>query len=124
MYKLYIKNKRTSDVFEFLPNKLVLTHDKHYTEFYVARPTIFGNPYSHLTETSAKFKVKTREEAVKNYVKFYLPTIFLQIKNIEYEFEKCNICLTCHCVPFYCHAIEIAKVIIQHHEKAIQISFS
>jgi hypothetical protein len=34
---------------------------------YVARPTKYGNPYSHKDGTLAKYKVETREEAIAKY---------------------------------------------------------
>lgn len=34
---------------------------------YVGRPSSFGNPYSHLTGTTAAFRVRSREEAVREF---------------------------------------------------------
>ena len=36
-------------------------------DIYIGRPSRFGNPYSHLANTLAKFQVATREEAVAKY---------------------------------------------------------
>ncbi len=36
-------------------------------DVYIGRPSLFGNPFSHLASTSAQFRVATREEAVARY---------------------------------------------------------
>lgn len=36
-------------------------------DVYIGRPSIWGNPFSHKPDTSAKFKTNTVEEAVSNY---------------------------------------------------------
>ena len=33
----------------------------------ISRPSLWGNPYSHLANTLAKFQVATRQEAVEKY---------------------------------------------------------
>jgi hypothetical protein len=38
----------------------------------IARPSDFGNPYSHLSQSSAEFKVATRDEAVNKYREYIL----------------------------------------------------
>lgn len=36
-------------------------------DVYIARPSCWGNPWSHLSSTTARFRVATREEAVEKY---------------------------------------------------------
>ena len=36
-------------------------------DVYVGRPSLFGNPFSHKSDTLAKYRVKTPEEAVEKY---------------------------------------------------------
>ena len=43
-------------------------------DVYIGRGSIYGNPYSHLENTKATFKVATREEAVKKYEEYLLST--------------------------------------------------
>ena len=52
--------------------KLVETHHGE-NSFDVSRPNILGNPYTHIKnkETKALVKVKSREEAVKLYSKYF-----------------------------------------------------
>lgn len=77
---------------------------------YVGRPTKWGNPFSHLPSTAAKFKVKTREEAIQRYTQWLFskePSEFQQIKQ-----ELRGKDLVCWCAPKPCHAdilLEIAN---------------
>ena len=40
---------------------------KEEYDVYIGRPSKWGNPFSHKSDTMAKFKVDSREEAIKNY---------------------------------------------------------
>lgn len=113
MNNIYIKNKKDNLIFEYDFTKDSIVYEPRpvfsYQEIKVHRPSIYGNPYTHLDGTSALYKVSTRKEAVDNYKNHYFPTIISHIKNIENIFEKYNICLVCWCVPRMCHATIIAK---------------
>ncbi len=45
-----------------------IKYDKEYDE-YIGRPTIYGNQYSHLTYSTAKYKANSVEEAVELFEK-------------------------------------------------------
>lgn len=70
---------------------------------YVGRPSKWGNPFTHLKkDTQAKFKVKTREEAVENYRQWiewggggYLRKYLEELRGKD---------LVCWCAPEPCHA--------------------
>jgi hypothetical protein len=113
MNKIYIKNKKGNLIFEYDPTKDSIVYEPRPVfscrEVKIHRPSVYGNPYTHLDGTSALYKVSTRKEAVDNYENHYFPTIISHIKNIENIFEKYNICLVCWCVPRLCHATIIAK---------------
>lgn len=47
-----------------------VVHRRYPHEVYVGRPSIWGNPYSHLRGTLAAFKVATREEAVRKFEEY------------------------------------------------------
>ncbi len=40
---------------------------KEEYDVYIGRPSKWGNPYSHLNDTLAEFKVKSRKEALEKY---------------------------------------------------------
>lgn len=74
------------------------------------KDAVFGNPYSHLEGTLAKYKVATREEAIERYREW----IQGQWEQDEY-FRLCltglakehaagkKVVLACHCYPDPCH---------------------
>lgn len=118
MNKIYIKNKKSNLIFEFVAGNLSYKPNPDSCKLIeVHRPSVYGNPYSHLNNTFAKYKVKTRKEAIENYQKIYFPTIISNIKYIENIFEKYNICLVCWCVPYACHAMVIANYLEIHARK-------
>jgi len=76
---------------------------------YIGRPSVWGNPFSHMPNTLAKFKVNTREEAVEAYKNWILtqPDLLLKAKR-----ELCGKSLVCFCAPLACHGdvlVEIAN---------------
>lgn len=78
---------------------------------YVGRPTKWGNPFSHLTGTTARFRVATRSEAVCNY-REWIHSVGQQrlIADIRSELKGKD--LVCWCAPKPCHAdilLEIAN---------------
>ncbi len=78
----------------------------------VARPSIFGNPYTHmkLENTVAEFQCKTREEAIDNYRTHFYKKIHSD-KKFKKEINKIlkkmwneeKINLVCYCQPKLCH---------------------
>lgn len=80
----------------------------------VARPSIFGNPYTHIKnrETLALIKVKNRDEAIDLYDKYFdvmcqEDESFKQAWDNLYEKYKNNDCLYLGC---YCHLDERCHV--------------
>jgi hypothetical protein len=64
---------------------------------YVGRPSPYGNPYTHLPGgTAAKFRVSSREEAIRMFEERVLPTLDLSpLRGRD---------LVCWCAPKSCHA--------------------
>ena len=84
-------------------------HDVPKDAVYVGRPTIWGNPYSHLLQSAATYRTATREEAVARYREMLLksPKLLEQVKRLLKGKD-----LVCWCVPAACHAnilLEIAN---------------
>lgn len=115
MKKFLIKNIKTNCIFEYLNEKLEFINKEYneidFKEIYVGRPSMFGNPYSHLNGTLAEFKVKNREIAIKNYEIYYLPKIRDELHKIKEQYKNTTICFNCFCVPKKCHAISLIKEI-------------
>lgn len=74
---------------------------------YVGRPTIFGNPFSHLNGTKAQFQVVTREEAVSKYEEWVRtqPDLMRQIRTTLKGKD-----LVCWCAPKSCHADVLLRI--------------
>lgn len=86
--------------FGFIPNEAI----------YIGRGSKWGNPFSHLPNSSAKFITDTREESVNAY-KYYVlidnPELFYNAKKELREQD-----LVCYCTPMLCHGdflLEIAN---------------
>lgn len=92
-------------------------HNKEEKGEYIGRPSVLGNPYSHLEKTKAKFKTKSREEAIDKYKEW----ITEQIKTnqvVRYELNRLyliaksgELILKCFCSPLPCHGDVIKNLI-------------
>ena len=76
---------------------------------YIGRPTKFGNPFSHLSSSIAKFQVKTRAESIMKYAEWLMtqPSLVAAARR-----ELRGKDLLCWCEPLPCHGrilIEIAN---------------
>jgi hypothetical protein len=89
------------------PNPKVL--NKSWNEvppdsIYIGRPSKWGNPFSHKAGTLAKYKVDSREEAVKKH-KDWIDSILLRdpsaLDRLKQELKGKD--LVCWCKPAACH---------------------
>lgn len=76
-------------------------------DVYVGRPSIFGNPFSHLNNTVAKFKVNSREEAILKFEEWILSQFDL-VERVKLELK--GKVLGCYCHPLPCHADVLVKI--------------
>lgn len=81
---------------------------------YVGRPTIVGNPYSHLSNSAknpqlASVLVESREEAVHLYRKYFEESMKKSesFRNFVHSLKGHD--LICWCAPKSCHADVIAE---------------
>lgn len=90
-----------------LGKKYVVHCNKAPYDVYIGRPSPFGNPYSHLEKSAAKFKVATREQAVSLYEKWLLarPELVERVKK-----ELRGKTLGCYCAPLACHGDVLARI--------------
>lgn len=90
--------------------------------------SILGNPFSHLDNTLAKYKVATREEAVTQYEK-YMRNILAAEKLLPENKRPYTAAilalaeknLVCYCAPKSCHG-DILIVLCQELVKELQCS--
>lgn len=90
---------------------VVNLHQEPY-DVLIDRNTIWGNPYSHKENTAAKYKVKTRKEAIEKYREYLLNNDELMKKLPELKGKV----LGCHCKPLPCHGdilVELLEPIIK-----------
>jgi hypothetical protein len=82
-------------------------------DIYIGRPSVLGNPYSHLENTLAQFKVANREEAVTKYrvwLKFQISSGNKQVLDELSKIKEDSI-LVCWCKPLSCHGDIIKEVL-------------
>jgi hypothetical protein len=90
-------------------------------DYYIGRPSIFGNPFSHLEDSEAKIIVDNRDISIELYKKFFYTRInnndmilILEINkmiDIYNEYGKLN--LVCWCKPKPCHG-DIIKEYLEY----------
>lgn len=77
---------------------------------FVGRPSKWGNPWSHLGDTTAEYRVATREEAIVCFHEY----IYDKIKDFSFKEELIRELrgrdLVCYCVPKLCHAAILLEI--------------
>lgn len=69
--------------------------------------SIWGNPFSHLSKSTAKYKVSSREEAVEKYREWILTQPELLKKLETLRGKK----LGCWCKPLACHGDVLVELL-------------
>lgn len=77
-------------------------------DVYIGRPSPWGNPFSHMPGTLAKFKVGSRDEAVSRFREWFLDQPEL-VKRAKRELR--GKVLGCWCKPSSCHGDVIAEIV-------------
>ena len=87
--------------------KLVVHFKRSAYDVYIGRPSPWGNPFSHLVRSRAKFLVATREEAIQRFEEWLLaqPELVKRVKQ-----ELCGKVLGCWCAPLSCHGDVLARI--------------
>lgn len=63
-----ILNMNSINLFGDAPIQIVHVSEEH--DVYIGRGSIWGNPYSHKDGTLAKYKVRSRDEAIELYERY------------------------------------------------------
>lgn len=86
------------------------THTPTEYDFYIGRPSVLGNPYTHLKSSKAsKYLVPTRDKAIELYEPYFYDRLedgefhdeLNKIIELYKEHKKIN--LICWCKPKSCH---------------------
>lgn len=75
-------------------------------DIYIGRGSKWGNPFTHMDNTLAEFKVGTREEAIDAYREW----IMGQPDLLEGIYELKGKVLCCFCKPKACHGDILAEL--------------
>jgi hypothetical protein len=85
---------------------VVNMHRGERYDVYIGRPSKWGNPYSHLPSTLARFRVGTRQEAIDRYSAMILDRPDL----LDALHELKGRVLGCWCKPLSCHGDFLAEL--------------
>jgi hypothetical protein len=79
-------------------------------DIYIGRPSKWGNPFTHLNDsTQAKYVVKTREESIEAYREWILNGEGKHLLNDLHELK--GKVLGCWCKPKTCHGDILAELV-------------
>lgn len=71
---------------------------------YIGRPTIFGNPYTHLAHSAPNVTVvDSREEAIDRFTTYFFERLASDEEFKERVDELKDKDLICFCAPLACH---------------------
>lgn len=73
---------------------------------YIGRPSKWGNPFSHLPNTLAKFRVTSRDEAIASFAAWIKtqPQLMAALPELKGKV------LVCWCAPLACHGEVLAEL--------------
>jgi len=76
-------------------------------DVYIGRPSIWGNPYSHLPKSIAETRVSSRQEALELYREYLMntPELLEKLPTLR------NKTLGCWCKPQDCHGDILIEVL-------------
>lgn len=87
----------------------VVNKYKHPYDVYIGRGSKWGNPYSHLQGTQAKYVVSNRQEAVDKFQEYILYGEGQHLLNDLHELQ--NKTLGCFCKPQACHGDILVELV-------------
>lgn len=87
-------------------------------DIYAGRPSILGNPYTHLTNTGVHscYRVMCRDDAVQKYEEYAWRRMQMDTKFREALLACAGKRVACWCHPLNCHVHAIARLIVRWFE--------
>lgn len=92
-----------------MPETIVVNKRFEEWDVYIGRPTQWGNPFSHLETSVAKYKVATREEAVDRYREWIMAPEQSELRQLAKKLLKGKR-LGCWCKPLACHGDVLKEI--------------
>lgn len=89
----------------------VVNKYKEEYDIYIGRGSVWGNPFSHLPETKALYKVDTRDEAVASYKEYLWHQMREGFITRDMLRSLSGKRLGCFCKPQSCHGDMIVKAV-------------
>lgn len=89
----------------------VVNKYKEEYDVYIGRGSVWGNDWSHLPETKAKFKVDTRDDAIVEYKNHLWKQMREGVITKDMLRSLSGKRLGCFCKPQSCHGDVIAKAV-------------
>lgn len=94
-------------------------HNKNASGVYIGRPSVLGNPFSHLKGTQAEYTCVNRDDAVEQY-DIYLSDRINKDQVVTSELKRLyrillnsgELNLICWCYPKRCHGDVIKRVLL------------
>lgn len=88
------------------PATRVVNRRRDRFEVYVGRPSVWGNPFSHLPGTLAQYRVATLPDAIAAYETWLLqqPALLARLPELRGKV------LGCWCKPGPCHGDVLARL--------------
>lgn len=83
---------------------------------YIGRPSKWGNPFSHLPNTVARYKVDSREKAIEYYERWAHKMLELEPDFLDGLRDAPA--LICWCAPLACHGDVLRRMIEQKFDKS------
>lgn len=80
-------------------------------DVYIGRPSKWGNPYSHLPDTLARFRTESRQEALEKYEAYIRSSPELIAALVEIRGKT----LGCWCHPKPCHGSILLRLAEEYH---------
>jgi hypothetical protein len=75
---------------------------------YVGRGSPYGNPFSHMKNTTARFQVATREEAIERHIQWLFSLEPSDLREIKQALKGKD--LVCFCAPKPCHGDVLLRI--------------
>jgi len=90
-----------------MSHPLVVHCKRSHYDVYIGRPSKWGNPYSHKPGTLARFRCRTRKEAIEKYEQWLRsqPELMEAARK-----ELRGKVLGCWCAPLPCHGDVLARI--------------
>jgi hypothetical protein len=91
-----------------MTRRVLVVHCKRAPyDVYIGRPSDWGNPFSHLSVSAARFHVESRDEAIKAYEEWFRAQPEL-IERARHELR--GKVLGCWCAPLPCHGDVLVRI--------------